>query len=150
MFLIHLIHQHPHRGTVDQIHIIVPASALPGGKEHKQPVGSLWQVKIYKTIFTVFSQIQDALPIHCQTLSVRLWHRQDSQQLLIGEMTDLHIPPQRCAVYSTKVLHQHSPTPAGSADIHMAFRQVELTLTWLSLKAAVCMSCGEFVIVQDP
>ena len=115
---------------------MIPSAPFSGGEKHKQAVRSRRQIIKDKAIANPVRQVQDAVPGHGQGFSVRLGAGQDSQKL---------------SVRSQKIFHQGNAVPAGAADIHMAFRQIDLgKLGMLCLKGAVGIACGKLPVVQHP
>ena len=135
MFFIHLIQQHPHGIRINQIDIFLSASAFPGSKEYKKTIRTFRQIKIDKTVLILICEIQDSLSADSQCLTVRLRHSKDSQQI---------------SIRTCKVFHQDGTAAAGTVNIHMALRQIQLLFLRLSGIAAVGMSGGKFVIIQNP
>ena len=135
MLFINLIDQHPYGIRIDQVHIILPAAAPAGGEQHEQTVSSLGQVKVDKSVLIPVCQVYDPFPADRQALSVRLGNRQDAQKL---------------PVRLQEVLHQNGSASAGSHDIHMALRQIYLLFVRMFQKSSVGMSCGKFIVVQNP
>ena len=122
MLFMDLVNQDSDRIGIQQIHIILSAASRLRGIKDKQAVRSRRQIEIDKTVLIPVRQIQDSIPADGECLPVRLRDCQYSQQF---------------PVRLQKVFHQHRSAAAGTADIHMAFRQIYLFLLRVPDKSSV-------------